>query len=489
MEYNSTEHISGHLAAEDSDCDDSFEILSPHSLDTSPLAPKSEGLPSLKLNGVHQMQSFLSDEISHVNAHFSITSSQSSFLDVQKQVQELIRENEKLKKTVQVNNSTMSSQYDKIMKWKEDVTKVLNEYKDKLSGAKVIVDEFKEKNSKLEGEIEVYKNIKKLLDEEIIKLRESLANKRSVDNIVDKNLVELDTDILRSKIKDLENALAESNIDKSDLAFTKTNLEEQLKVLQTQLGELLIDNQQIEKLEVSLNEANTKNRLLTHEIERLAKIEMQIPKLKKALEEQERLVNLQGSEIAENMVRTNDLFEKETKSKSQLNELQDLLQRKDHQLSELSERNKQLMVELKQQEDFQNIRHQLTETQMQVISLNQELSKKYSEIEELRHLLTQTSSKDDVFALQSQLEVYRKDFEAEKASKIELKRERDQLAEDLRNVQIRNKQMQNEVERLRALNLAPGKSSVYLCPKCSFNFKSYQSLENHVHRCLDTEEL
>lgn len=484
---NNVVHVSGDIPADDSDCEDSFEILSTQSLDTSPLAHSSEELPSLRLNSVHEMQSFLKEEISQVDAQFSITSSQSSFLDVQKQVQELILENEKLKNTVKDNNLTMSTQYDKIMKWRGDVTKVLKEYRDKLSGAKVIVDEYKDKNSELESQLELHITLKQLMDEEIIKLRQSLANKRSVDHIVDKNLVELDTDILRSKIKDLETALAESNMDKSDLAITKTNQEQQLDLLHTQISKLQIDNNQIEKLEATLNETFKKNQALTHELEILTKLTLQIPKLEEKLEEQKKLVDLRNIEIAANINRTNELFVKETKNMEQIRELQDLLEHSNYQLMKFSEHNQHLMEEVKQQEDFQNLRQQLIETQIQVTSLEQELNRKYDEIKELRHLLTQTSLKDEVFALESQLEVYRKDFEAEKASKVELKRERDQLAEDLRNVQVRNKQMQTEVERLRALNTAPGTSDLYLCPKCSFGFNSYQSLENHVHRCLDLE--
>lgn len=69
---------------------------------------------------------------------------------------------------------------------------------------------------------------------------------------------------------------------------------------------------------------------------------------------------------------------------------------------------------------------------------------------EYRQLSSTMADNDDVCtALRAQLDVYKSDFEAEASAKNALLAEKNQLAEDLQNLQRRNQQLIEEVERLR----------------------------------------
>lgn len=113
--------------------------------------------------------------------------------------------------------------------------------------------------------------------------------------------------------------------------------------------------------------------------------------------------------------------------------------------------------------------------------------------------------------------MYKADFEAEKQARTVLKSEKDQLADDLQNLQRRNQQLQEEVEiargaRSREPTAPPVQqnarvSSVsflffilgffiflrlffqspvltrYSCPLCSLQFRSLKLIQEHVEIC------
>lgn len=98
-----------------------------------------------------------------------------------------------------------------------------------------------------------------------------------------------------------------------------------------------------------------------------------------------------------------------------------------------------------------NAQMHITDLELAKIKYLQVIDEKEREIAKLQKQLVDASSeKDDVHAaLRAQLELYKADYEAEVGAKNSLMAEKNQLAEDLQNLQRRNQQLIEEVERLR----------------------------------------
>ncbi|RZB66632.1 Nemo domain containing protein [Asbolus verrucosus] len=485
-----------------SDDEDSFVVLSTN--DDVSDGSLHEVLPPIRSGKIQDMQNLIKMEISQINSSNPIPelpvvdtlngvttsvanitlSPDASYEEIQKHVEELIKENEKLKNIVAQNNISMKTQYDRILAWKEEVNEVMKSYKNKFLEAKTYMDKCKEENSKLANDVEKYKNIKELQDEEIINLKrkeKERENKGYVANSAEQNIIQFDLQIAKEKIEDLQTELAEANLEKVNLASENEKLVEKLVVTPKLEEELQFKEKEINDLKMQLETQNNQEKSLSDTI---IKLKNENAELKLTLEKEL------------------EKIQKLTESNSTISSYENKLQSNEKKILQLElenaelRRNKTSLTEqiITARTQFQNydpnleekcdqLNQQLVNSQMTITALQQANRNNVKEIEELRQLLQSSSKTDEIYALKEQLAVYKHDFEAERESKNAIKRGKDQLAEDLQNLQKRNKQLQQEVELLRK----PSKAEGYMCPKCSFAFNSYQSLENHVHRCLDLE--
>lgn len=109
-------------------------------------------------------------------------------------------------------------------------------------------------------------------------------------------------------------------------------------------------------------------------------------------------------------------------------------------------------------EQFNNIRQQLMNAQIHITNLELEKSRfqqiindKELEIKRLEKEYSDSiAEKEDVHvALRTQLDLYKADYEAEVVARNSLMAEKNQIVEDLQNLQRRNQQLIDEVEKLR----------------------------------------
>lgn len=109
-------------------------------------------------------------------------------------------------------------------------------------------------------------------------------------------------------------------------------------------------------------------------------------------------------------------------------------------------------------EQIENVRQQLMNAQMHITELeltkskfHEILSDKELEIKGLEKQLSDVKGEigDEHAALIAQLDVYKTDYEAEACARNSLMAEKNQIADDLQNLQRRNQQLIEEVERLR----------------------------------------
>ncbi|XP_066249074.1 optineurin-like isoform X2 [Euwallacea similis] len=123
-----------------------------------------------------------------------------------------------------------------------------------------------------------------------------------------------------------------------------------------------------------------------------------------------------------------------------------------------------------------------------------------SENAQLRMQLENRESEDDSFALKAQLDVYKTDFEAERAAKEDVKREKNKIAENFQQLHRRNQQMQEEIEILRrgkrpsyspntehSSSFSGAGSPIplrYTCPICNVQFRSLKLVQDHLETCI-----
>ncbi|XP_065168474.1 NF-kappa-B essential modulator-like isoform X3 [Atheta coriaria] len=159
--------------------------------------------------------------------------------------------------------------------------------------------------------------------------------------------------------------------------------------------------------------------------------------------------------------------------------------------------------------ELQRLRIQLSEAQNSLIETKE--AKKLSDKEAVcnrkavdemeKKFMEARCDQDKILALEEQLKIYRADYKAERERKIFVVEELNKVSQDLENVQLRNRELVDEIERLRAaqefVNVnapqAQPKSHTpsppltrFPCPLCGEMFRSLRLLEEHVDLCINT---
>jgi DNA repair exonuclease SbcCD ATPase subunit len=481
-----------------SDDEESFVVLGPSSPSLVESIPynshKEEVLPPLRTNKIHEMQNIIKMKISELRSEpfpeaptaqdkvacsvaNIVISPDSSYEEIQKQVEELIKENDQLKNVIEQNNASMKNQYDRFVAYKDEVIKVMKSHKEKFTEAKAYVDKCKEENVKLFNELEVHVNLKGVHEEEILSLKDKLRhyeNSSQFEATVEQNMAQFDLKMLNEKNRELKNELAESKLKNSELMRENEKLTTRLVTMPQFEDHLQGKQQEIDKLKeeklIFQNREEENSLEIKNLRTQLEKLQHQLGHISK---EKEQLAQFQGDVAA---------YEERLRLKqTEIVGLEEELQTTTLKLQDLQEQHNPHLVE-----DHQKVLAQLSTAQRTITALEQDREEKAKELDELKRRNQECNSKsDEAFALKEQLEVYRQDFEAEKESKKSLKQEKDQVVEDLKNIQKRNKELQHEIEQLRARNEV--RVDGFPCPKCAFKFNNYDSLENHVHRCLDLD--
>nr|CAH7714582.1 unnamed protein product [Callosobruchus chinensis] len=429
----------------------------------------------------------------------SITSNLSSE-EVQTKIAQIIEENMKLKDTILQNNISLKSQYDRIVAWQEEVQKVYQAHKDKIYEAKACIEKLKKDKENLTHELEKQKDVVSLKNEAIKKLQETLASKESNESLnqtSNNNLKEFELEMANKKIKDLECENQKLKDENADLHRNLESLKEASKPNEERIrklqGELDLAKTEIEQYKLEASKG--KNVLRDRETE--------LGQIIAGLREQ--LSNIKPAEpwITEELDNT----------RTQLSNTQIMLT--------LAEENK-------------------TSALAQVATLSQQVTRLNKEIEEIK---LKNDQSDEMFALKTQMDMYKVDFEQERSAKETIKLEKDKLLEDIQMLQNRNQQLQDELTMIRNngdfvvlpqagqtmssssrentssstsnrytrdlphirssyLNSSPLRRNIltrsYLrtpirqptmkCPKCNFGFTTLQALQNHVYRCIDLDD-
>nr|CAH7751765.1 unnamed protein product [Callosobruchus chinensis] len=428
----------------------------------------------------------------------SITSNLSSE-EVQTKIAQIIEENMKLKDTILQNNISLKSQYDRIVAWQEEVQKVYQAHKDKIYEAKACIEKLKKDKENLAHELEKQKDVVSLKNEAIKKLQETLASKESNESLnqtSNNNLKEFELEMANKKIKDLEGENQKLKDENADLHRNLESLKEASKPNEERIrklqGELDLAKTEIEQY--TLEASKGKNMLRDRETE--------LGQIIAGLREQ--LSNIKPAEpwITEELDNT----------RTQLSNTQIMLT--------LAEENK-------------------TSALAQVATLSQQVMRLNKEIEEIK---LKNDQSDEMFALKTQMDMYKVDFEQERSAKETIKLEKDKLLEDIQMLQNRNQQLQDELTMIRNsgdfvvlpqagqtmssssrentsssasnrytrdlphirssyLNSSPLRRNIltrsYLrtpirspplgkhsCPMCGIQFRSIRLLEDHVDVCL-----
>nr|CAI5856761.1 unnamed protein product [Callosobruchus analis] len=429
----------------------------------------------------------------------SITSNLSSE-EVQTKVAQIIEENMKLKDTILQNNISLKSQYDRIVAWQEEVQKVYQAHKDKIYEAKACIEKLKKDKENLVHELEKQKDVVSRKDEIIKTLQETLASKESnvsLNQTSNNNLKEFELEMANKKIKDLECENQKLKDENADLHRNLESVKEDSKP----------NEERIRKLQGELDIAKT-------EIEQY---KLEASKVKNMVRDRETEL---GQIIA-------GLREQLSNTKSVDPWITEELDNTRTQLS-----NTQIMLTLAEENK--------TAALKQVDSLSEQVKRLSKEIEELKLKNVQS---DEMFALKTQMDMYKVDFEQERSAKEAMRLEKDKLLEDIQMLQTRNQQLQDDLAILRSngeyvvvppsgptmstssstntsssasnrytrdlphirssyLNSSPLRRNIltrsYLrtpirqstmkCPKCNFGFTTLQALQNHVYRCIDLDD-
>ncbi|VEN58173.1 unnamed protein product [Callosobruchus maculatus] len=429
----------------------------------------------------------------------SITSNLSSE-EVQTKVAQIIEENMKLKDTILQNNISLKSQYDRIVAWQEEVQKVYQAHKDKIYEAKACIEKLKKDKENLALELEKQKDVVCRKNEIIKTLQETLASKESnasLNQTSNDNLKEFELEMANKKIKDLECENQKLKDENADLLRNIESLKEAAKPTEERIrklqGDLDIAKTEIEQYKLEAN----KGKIVLRERE------TELGQIIAGLREQLSNAKPVDPWITEELDNT----------RTQLSNTQIMLT--------LAEENKKAAL-------------------AKVDSLSEQVLRLNKEIEELKVKNVQS---DEMFALKTQMDMYKVDFEQERSAKEAMKLEKDKLLEDIQMLQTRNQQLQDELAMARSggdfvvlpragqttstnssqntssstsnryardlphirssyLNSSPLRRNIltrsYLrtpirqptmkCPKCNFGFTTMQALENHVYRCIELDD-
>ncbi|KAJ8935427.1 hypothetical protein NQ314_012847 [Rhamnusium bicolor] len=307
---------------------------------------------------------------------------------------------------------SMKSQYERILTWQEDVQKVHQSYKQKVTEAKESIERLKQENYNLTRDLEKLKETNNVQDLELTTLKNALKAKERQSN---EKLSKSSDDNIKEFQLDISNKKSERTGAKMELLKVKSLDEEKQKSL----------NEVIESLRSQLC-------FKTHQ-------QTMLPSPEEVTNIRQQLANTQ--------------------------------------------------VMLTQSE------HSRATAYNQVSALNNELLN-------LKKLLSQ-SQKDEIYALQTQLDVYKTDFEAERSAKDTIRAENEKLSTDIQNLHRRNQQLQEELDLIRerdyvvypmqrrdreSTSSSTSNEHSMKCPKCNFGFKTLQTLENHVYRCIELDD-
>ncbi|CAH1955371.1 unnamed protein product [Acanthoscelides obtectus] len=335
----------------------------------------------------------------------SITSNLSSE-EVQNKVAQIIEENIKLKETIQQNNMSMKSQYDRIVAWQEEVQKVHQAHKDKIFEAKACIEKLKKDKENLMLEVDKQRDVVASKNETIRELQETLNSKQSheaLNQTSDNNLKEFELDAANKKLKDLE-------CENQKLKQEYANLQKDIERFE---ADSKPDKELIQKLQGELCAARME----------VGQCQLEVIKGKEKLRDRE-------TELGQILAGLREQMSKITPADPLLNE------ELEHTKTQLT--NTQIMLTLAEQNKSDALK--------QVDTLGQQVTKLSEEMEELKRKNEQT---DEMCALKTQLDVYKADFEAERSAKETIKLDKDKFLEDIQTLQVCNQQLQEELEKVR----------------------------------------
>ncbi|KAF7280928.1 uncharacterized protein LOC143201307 isoform X2 [Rhynchophorus ferrugineus] len=391
------------------------------------------------------------------------------------QISQLVEENVQLKNTIIQNNNSMKAQYAKIREWQKEVEEIHENHKQKFIKAKQFIETLKNDNVALKQEISRLSCAPKSESNEKIK------------TYVEENMNKAELDLAKKKIASLEVELQEKNeacvAERSKRVQYEQKLEKFEMELENCYKTIREQKKQLEDALKQIQENVDAKEALQQHIEKNNKLEQNLLETtmdKKALSES-------ISALTHKLDEKNGLVQY---YQEQVMKLQSEVQNNQH-VCEAEALKQQLMVSQKALTDCQQFNSNYQNKVAQLTAKNLELEEK----------LAQYSTYDDtIYALKTQIEINKNDFETEKRAKDDAIRERQQMGADLQNIHRRNTQLLEEIEyyRDRLSNMgepplprappreeAPG--PILRCPKCCFQFGTYTALENHVHRCLDVD--
>ncbi|GJQ66271.1 putative leucine zipper of domain CC2 of NEMO, NF-kappa-B essential modulator [Trypoxylus dichotomus] len=370
--------------------------------------------------------------------------------EIQRKVDNLIAENLKLKETLAQNNIAMKKQVETITQWQTEVQRVQESHKEKFNDMKTYITILKTENEKLKDIIktsegsaeEGHKKAKEVLVKQTDNIRqfELEASQKKVKEL------EKGLDILSLENKDLTEQISEKEQELSNAIADKKLLLYELDLLKQKEKKQITTANEVQALKEEIVELRDGNNNLNDQVSRL---QIQGEKLKAEIIEREEQLN-----ITRNSLQTFDQELSKTKQQLMVSQMH---------ITELKETHAQITAD--QDKEIESLRLKLEGVQLNV---------------------------DENTALRAQLELYKNDFELERAQRKELFTEKNKIANDLQQLQRRNNQLHEEIDQMRSgfvhvkKEEAPtSPADAFPCPKCSFRFFTYQALQNHVFRCLE----
>lgn len=359
--------------------------------------------------------------------------------EVQQKVDMLVEENFKLKETLHQNNLAMKKQYDTLVLWQNDVMSVHKSHKEKFAETKTYIEKLKLEKAELINILHLKEAEITVLQEQLneIKCIKAASSIKQISRSSFDNLIEFELEGAKKKILELEQQLKDEKSKLVSEISSKEIVNQQLKDSQAELVNLKLNNEQLDK----------------------------------------------------------ELI----KQKREAESLQKIL------LDEIKGLKDKLMAGSVEKQNHEKIGEQLMAAQMHITELQLSSDRDKDIINANEQKIQQldlyvTELKADNEALQVQVDVFGKDFQAEQQAKQALVGEKEKIAEDLRNIQRRNQQLLEDLEKARNHDYvfvstepntasAPQEKIEYICPKCSRQYPNYATLEDHVYRCIEIDSL
>ncbi|XP_030388459.1 NF-kappa-B essential modulator [Scaptodrosophila lebanonensis] len=292
---------------------------------------------------------------------------------------------------------------------------------------------------------------------------------------------------------------------RQDAASREQQYKEQLELCQAQIDKLKKENQTL-KNDIS---ANLNQLQVVEEIQ-----QKENDDLRQSISEKNSLIQNMRVEIdklAQQQLQSYEVVPPE--GEPQIRPTVDFIKREEHDriTKDLQREMSRLLAENLEVKEMQKI--YLDEINCLKVNLTS-----YEEIlnktnEELRNLnLKDAQKQDEITHLQTQVEIYRRDFEMERADREKNAGEKEQYLQDLRALQRRNQELIEALSKAKDSNsdvistvnrsslrddqrpirvldptgaAAKTSESVSRCPICSKSFNSLSTLQTHVNDCLD----